>query len=123
LLEGLNFINEARKLCMKYPGQTRGLADEVDCAETMLRGTAFWAIITSKERMEVISAMAQEFQGTGHWYYCRNGHPFTIGECGGAVETTFCPDCGAPVGGENHQTAAGVTLAEDLEQRLTELGI
>ena len=123
LLEGLNFINEARKLCMKYPGQTRGLADEVDCAETMLRGTAFWAIITSKERMEVISAMAQEFQGTGHWYYCRNGHPFTIGECEGAVETTFCPDCGSPIGGENHQTAAGVTLAEDLEQRLTELGI
>ncbi|KAJ5749002.1 uncharacterized protein N7511_010698 [Penicillium nucicola] len=123
LLEGLLFINEARKRCMTYPGQTRGLPDEVDCAETLLRGTAFWSIITSKERMEVISAMAQEFQGTGHWYYCRNGHPFTIGECGGAVEMTACPDCGAPVGGENHQTAAGVTLAEDLEQRLTELGI
>jgi hypothetical protein len=123
LLEGLNFINEARRICMKFPGQTRGLPDEVDCAETMLRGSAFWSLITSKERMDVIQAMAQEFQGSGHWYYCRNGHPFTIGECGGAVETAACPDCGALVGGENHQIAAGVTLAEDLEQRLMDLGI
>ncbi len=22
----------------------------------------------------------------GHWYECLNGHPYVIGECGGAME-------------------------------------
>lgn len=38
----------------------------------------------------------------GAWYQCRNGHLFVIGECGGAMETSKCPDCGAVVGGQNH---------------------
>ncbi|OKO98819.1 NFX1-type zinc finger-containing protein 1 [Penicillium subrubescens] len=67
----------------------------------MLRGGTFYTEATSEERMAVMNAMAKEFQGTGHWYYCRNGHPFTTGECGGAMQLAACPECGAPVGGYN----------------------
>jgi hypothetical protein len=43
----------------------------------------------------------------GHWYECPNGHVYTIGECGGAMETSRCPECNAEIGGMNHQSASG----------------
>ncbi|KAJ5760745.1 NF-X1 finger and helicase domain protein [Penicillium odoratum] len=116
LQNGRLCIYAAKKLCQEYSGQTRGLGIEVDNAQQMLNGGSFYAEVTSQERMEVISVMARGFEGTGHWYYCRNNHPFTIGECGGAMETASCPECGAPVGGENHFLAPGVTRAEDYER-------
>ena len=27
---------------------------------------------------------------------------YAIGECGGAMEVSRCPECGAPIGGQNH---------------------
>lgn len=114
-------IDKARKLCEIYSGQTSGLASEVDNAEKMLQGGTFYAGISSKERMTIISVMAQGFTGTGHWYYCRNNHPFTIGECGGAVELASCPECGAQIGGDEHIPAPGVVRAEDFDMDLTRL--
>ena len=38
----------------------------------------------------------------GHWYECPNGHPYAIGECGGAMEKSVCPECNAEIGGLNH---------------------
>lgn len=108
-------IGKARDICSAYPGQTSGLEPEVESAEKMLNRSTFYAEVTSEERMAVINAMTREFLGTGHWYYCRNGHPFTIGECGRAVHLASCPECGAPVGGRDHQAAEGVTRANDLE--------
>ncbi|KAJ5228257.1 hypothetical protein N7489_008965 [Penicillium chrysogenum] len=116
LKQGQAAIQKARGLCDAHPGQTQGLADEVHSVEKMLRGGTFYTIITNEERTAVISAMAQEFTGTGHWYYCRNGHPFTIGDCGLARQTSRCPECDSPVGGEHSRLAEGVTLAQDWDQ-------
>ncbi|XP_042252605.1 E3 ubiquitin-protein ligase rnf213-beta [Thunnus maccoyii] len=44
-----------------------------------------------------------------HQYYCVNGHPIFVGECGRPVVKSRCPDCGAPIGGENHRPVAGFT--------------
>ncbi|KAJ2975951.1 hypothetical protein NQ176_g5227 [Zarea fungicola] len=52
---------------------------------------------------------------SGHWYNCVNGHPFAIGECGMPMEEARCPECGAAIGGLNHQSVAGVTRAENME--------
>jgi hypothetical protein len=41
---------------------------------------------------------------------------FAIGECGMPMEQARCPECGAPVGGSNHQVVAGVTRATDMER-------
>lgn len=116
-------IASARQLCHRNPGQTSGLESEIGQAETMLRNGTFYSAVTSEERMGVITAMAREFRGTGHWYYCQNGHPFTIGECGGAMQLATCPECGARVGGQHHRTADGVTRADDLEQELGRLSM
>lgn len=65
------------------------------------------------EIVSVLSAMNQSGgynYGTGwsaHWFECPNGHPYYIGECGGAMEQSNCPECGAVVGGSNHTLTSG----------------
>lgn len=119
--EALDHVDTARKLCAANPGSTNGMVDEVDAVEKMLRASTFFSVVTSEERRAVLAAMATEFLGTGHWYYCENGHPFTVGECGMPMQQTRCPDCGAPAGGRDHASAAGVRRAEDLEMELRDL--
>ncbi|GLA99149.1 hypothetical protein AtubIFM57143_007451 [Aspergillus tubingensis] len=121
LAEGCEALDAAEQLCRQYPGQTQGFSEEIESAKEMLRGSTFYSAVSNEERMAVITAMNREFMGTGHWYYCPNGHPFTIGECGGAMQVSTCPECGAPVGGQGHQTVDGVTRANDLEQGLANL--
>lgn len=108
-------LHLARTICNENPGQTAGMATEVSDAERMLREATFYEPVTNAEKAAVYAAMAQSFQGTGHWYYCVNGHPFTVGECGMPMQTSRCPQCGATVGGTDHRAAAGVTRATDLE--------
>eukprot|EP00347_Sterkiella_histriomuscorum_P002994 403366003 len=45
--------------------------------------------------------------GPGHYYKCPNGHYYAIGDCGGAMEVSKCPDCGATIGGSNHALVQG----------------
>ncbi|KAL2862412.1 uncharacterized protein BJX67DRAFT_297384 [Aspergillus lucknowensis] len=123
LQDGAAALQEAQTLCDAHPALTQGLSEEIEGTRGMLRGSTFYAPVTNEERLAVLAAMAQEFRGTGHWYYCENGHPFTIGECGGAMQVSRCPECGSPVGGQGHQTVEGVTRAGDLEERLRGLDI
>lgn len=109
----------ARILCKNSPAQTAGMPAEIDEVEKQLRSATFYAPVTNAEKAAVYAAMAQSFSGTGHWYYCVNGHPFTVGECGMPMQTSRCPQCGATVGGTHHQPVAGVTRATDLD---TEFG-
>jgi len=48
----------------------------------------------------------------GHWYHCPNGHVYTIGECGGAMQQSECPECSAIIGGHSHHLAPGNAPAE-----------
>lgn len=121
--EGNAAINEAERLCDLYPEQTRGLLEEIEGTKSMLGGITFYAPVTNQERRDILDAMSKEFRGTGHWYYCENGHPFTIGECGMAMQLSRCPECGSAVGGQHHQAADGVTHAQDFELRLREMNI
>ncbi|CAB5361032.1 unnamed protein product [Rhizophagus irregularis] len=50
-----------------------------------------------------------------HWYQCPNGHPYTIGECGGAMVMSRCPDCNAPIGGGDHRLTTGNRINSDFE--------
>ena len=116
-------LTEARLLCATHPGQTKGLPKEISAAERMLRDRTFYEVVTNEEKAAVYAAMATEFLGTGHWYYCVNGHPFTVGECGMPMETSRCPQCGETVGGQHHQAVAGVQHARDLEDQMRGLRV
>jgi predicted nucleic acid-binding Zn ribbon protein len=113
--EAREHLNQARSICAKHT-QARAVASEIDVVEKMLRESTFYSPVTNDEMRNVVSAMAREFRGTGHWYRCENGHPFTVGECGKPMQTARCPQCGGVIGGESHQAAAGVTHANDLER-------
>ncbi|KAF5493564.1 NFX1-type zinc finger-containing protein 1 [Colletotrichum fructicola] len=111
---GLHHLSVAKELMEKHPS-TAVLESEYDTAWRMLHDGIFYSEVSSDEMRSVYQAMSKEFLGTGHWYTCRNGHPFTIGECGMAMEATRCPECGEAVGGRNHQSAEGVRHARDIE--------
>ncbi|KAL9611040.1 MAG: hypothetical protein Q9167_004287 [Letrouitia subvulpina] len=123
LISAHQHLDEAEALCTRFPGQTAGMASEVDYARTMLRDSTFYLPVSNEEKAQVYAAMAADFQGTGHWYYCVNGHPFTIGECGAPMQTSRCPQCGEMVGGEHHQLAEGITRAGDLEAQFGALRV
>ena len=107
----------AQTTCERHPGETRGMLKDVLDVEKMLKDKPFYTSVENEEKRQVYAAMAREFTGTGHWYTCQNGHPFTVGECGMPMETSVCPQCGAPIGGQNHQSTTGVTHARDFEER------
>jgi len=97
------------------------MRDEVEEVKKMLRESTFYMPVSNEEKAAVYAAMALEFSGTGHWYYCENGHPFTIGECGMPMKISQCPQCGSQVGGRNHQAVGGVRSAADLERQYNQL--
>ncbi|XP_028391654.1 NFX1-type zinc finger-containing protein 1-like [Dendronephthya gigantea] len=51
----------------------------------------------------------------GHWYKCRNGHIYVITECGGAMVSRKCLECGEMIGGKNHKLAEGNEVATEMD--------
>jgi hypothetical protein len=74
--------------------------------------------LSAEERRAIFEAMAPDVgsgHGSfgGHWFQCRNGHVYTIGECGGAMQASRCPECGEVIGGAHHQLAEGNAVASE----------
>jgi hypothetical protein len=51
------------------------LRDDIKKAKALLNGGTFYSFVSNEEKKAIYAAMANEFRGTGHWYYCQNGHP------------------------------------------------
>ena len=52
------------------------------------------------------------------WYRCPNGHLYVVGECGGPMQESKCPECGQIIGGRNHIPAnRNVAANLDLDMR------
>ncbi|KAI1080320.1 P-loop containing nucleoside triphosphate hydrolase protein [Whalleya microplaca] len=107
-------ISAAEALITEYPS-TSYLRAELEGAKTMLHDGVFYTDVSVDEKHAVWQAMAQELLGTGHWYTCARGHPFTVAHCGLPMEEAKCPECGAPVGGTEHVLAEGVRHDEVMD--------
>ena len=68
--------------------------------------------LSNKERIEIVKAVGSK---KGSWYKCVNGHFYCIGQCGGAMETAQCPECGAVIGGQSHRLATGNEHAPEMD--------
>ncbi|XP_073708408.1 NFX1-type zinc finger-containing protein 1 [Garra rufa] len=68
--------------------------------------------ITDEERVMILKAVGLT---KGHWYKCPNGHVYAIGECGGAMQQTKCPECYADIGGTNHTLIQGNAVATEMD--------
>ncbi|XP_072177875.1 NFX1-type zinc finger-containing protein 1-like [Diadema setosum] len=69
--------------------------------------------ISERERMQVVQAMGLS---QGHWFKCREGHIYAIGECGGAMERGQCPECGGTIGGQRHRLTDENRLAGEMDK-------
>ncbi|KAJ3150080.1 hypothetical protein HDU86_006703 [Geranomyces michiganensis] len=88
-------------------GEQTTIATSLARADELVLGE-FYQPVSKEEKLAIFTAMGHDV-GTGvgsfggHWYTCPNGHVYTIGECGGAMQTSTCPECGATVGGGSHR--------------------
>ena len=69
--------------------------------------------ISAKEKEMVILALKAR---PGSWYKCSNGHIYHIGNCGGAMMESQCPECKAPIGGHHHRLHPDNTHAGDFDR-------
>ncbi|KAF2463801.1 P-loop containing nucleoside triphosphate hydrolase protein [Lindgomyces ingoldianus] len=122
-IEGQTHVTEAYRICETHGGKLSSLVSEVKDVERSLNGGTFIQPVSSEERRSVLAAMAKEFRGTGHWYRCANGHPFSIGECGMPMELARCPQCDARIGGREHRLTEGVDRAEDLDVEIAGMNL
>ena len=68
--------------------------------------------ITKEEKIQIVRAIGLK---QGHWFKCRNGHYYAIGECGGAMEESKCPECSEVIGGQHHRLADDNELAPEMD--------
>ncbi|CAC5383765.1 NFX1-type zinc finger-containing protein 1 [Mytilus coruscus] len=55
--------------------------------------------LTLKEKQRIKRVVRNEFSGSGHWYKCKKGHYYSVGECGMPMEKIKCPQCCLAEGG------------------------
>lgn len=67
---------------------------------SILRGPIYYPVTLDEKKM--IFRTSSSDVGN-HWYECENGHLYTIGGCGRAIQLSTCPECRTPVGGSAHQ--------------------
>lgn len=68
--------------------------------------------LSHEERLMLVNAVGLK---AGHWFKCENGHLYCIGECGGAMEESKCPECGVVIGGQRHRLADGNVHAPEMD--------
>ncbi|KAJ4410034.1 hypothetical protein N0V85_004010 [Neurospora sp. IMI 360204] len=90
------FLGDALALCDTLPNTEA----EREAIEGTLRlfTTEWYEEVTPEELAAIKTAM------------------FAIGECGMPMELARCPECNAPIGGQNHMAVGGVTRAENFER-------
>ncbi|KAG8871650.1 hypothetical protein FRB98_000618 [Tulasnella sp. 332] len=64
-----------------------------------------------------------EFSARGYFYQCPNGHVYVITECGGAMQGSRCPECGATIGGGSHTPEDSNIAATEFEAPTLEQGL
>lgn len=121
--KALEHLEHARSILKSANWGSKQLMEkEIEAVTHMLNDGVFYKSVTTDELRAVYEAMAVEFHGTGHWYNCERGHPFTVGECGMPMEEARCPECGSPVGGQHHSPAEGVRRADEIEKLAAGVG-
>lgn len=98
----------------------RLIVDEWKKLDRNVRADVFYEPLSLDERMAVVRAL--NFSHTGHFYRCPQGHTYVITECGGAMERSSCPECGAPIGGDAHTLDRTNRRAEEWENMGREVG-
>ncbi|KAJ6625897.1 P-loop containing nucleoside triphosphate hydrolase protein [Mycena sp. CBHHK59/15] len=98
----------------------RMIVDEWKKMEVSIHTDTFYEPLSLDEQMKVVQAL--NFSHTGHFYQCPQGHVYVITECGGAMERSSCPECGASIGGTSHTLDSTNARAMEFERMAREAG-
>ena len=71
--------------------------------------------LLAETRASIAALQAAGQVRRGAVYACPNGHIYTVGDCGGAMERGVCPECGAKIGGEQHRAEPGNAVRLDVD--------
>lgn len=121
-VEVCNLLENALALASKLGIPTlEKFVQELARWKRRLSGEPFYDSVSVEEKRAIFAAMSADVGGGvgsygGHWYECPNGHVYTIGECGGAMQQSTCPECGAVVGGGQHRLQNGNRVANGFLQ-------
>lgn len=99
------YFHPCRKFDSRTEGKVRGLLNE---SKKFIGSLG----ISEEERLQIVGAVGLK---QGHWYKCPNGHIYCIGECGGAMVESKCPECGETIGGRNHALRDGNAHAGEMD--------
>ncbi|KAF8639511.1 hypothetical protein AX17_001416 [Amanita inopinata Kibby_2008] len=111
---GKTLPDDVRGWCRdQFLEPAQAIREEWEKLENSLRRDTFYEPLSLDEKMAVVTALA--FSHTGHFYNCPNGHTFVITECGGAMESSRCPECGETIGGNNHMLHGSNSRATEYE--------
>jgi len=72
--EERKILTECQTYIDKFPSCSK-YTETLQRAQSALNIGAFFQPVTAEEQRQILEAMQREFRGTGHWYYCPNGHP------------------------------------------------
>ncbi|KAH8922476.1 P-loop containing nucleoside triphosphate hydrolase protein [Atractiella rhizophila] len=109
-------IKEAREQLQKVLSLWKKMIDTT-------RKGVFYDQVSDEETISILKALKHDIGSTnGHFFRCPEGHPFTIGECGGAMQVSNCPQCGSVIGGSNHQLAEGNSRDRRMEELSLQAG-
>ncbi|KAF9203482.1 hypothetical protein BGZ49_006382 [Haplosporangium sp. Z 27] len=112
-----NFIKHSCPLGIKEEclSKANDLEEKLTLSVKEARGESIYTPLTHDEKVMLIRAIEQRLSGTGRWYQCPNGHSYVIDNCGMAMETSTCPECGAPVGGARHTLLSSNSVNNEFE--------
>ena len=71
--------------------------------------------LAAEARASIAALQAAGQVRRGAVYACPNGHLYTIGDCGGAMERGRCPECGEVIGGGQHRAEQGNAVRLDVD--------
>lgn len=92
--------------------------------ERSIRMDTVYNPVSYEEKKQIVAALRGnwDFTHSGHFYQCPNGHSFIITECGGAMQTASCPECGEAIGGSNYNLISSNRRDTELEAIAREHG-
>lgn len=110
---GLKLLGSAFEVANKYGAATESIRKEFQSIASEANQYCVSKIkISLQEKEMILNAMGLS---RGHWYKCPKGHVYAIGDCGGAMQQSKCPECGLAIGGDNHRLVSGNRVAPEMD--------
>jgi len=105
LVEGARMICNALLTEPSVATEAQQTLETLPALITSIKNEKFYQPVTEEETKSVMDALGLRGTGwgQGHWYRCKNGHLYAIGECGGAMQESKCNECGETIGGSSHR--------------------